>query len=112
MPSYKARKQIILEALQEITNAANGLWEVAADLEEMKIDPDMLNKAITALELFRDGAAAHIASAVQANEEAGANRLREPVRAAFNPEDWAKGSRDLGRRLMESFPNDTPESSS
>jgi hypothetical protein len=61
MPSYKARKQIILEALHEITKAANGLWEVAADLEEMKIDPDMLNKAITALELYRDGVAAHIA---------------------------------------------------
>ena len=61
MSSSIARKQIILEALQEITKAANGLWEVAADLEEMKIDPMMFNKAITALELFRDGTAAHIA---------------------------------------------------
>ena len=61
MPSSIARKQIILESLHEITKAANGLWEVAADLEEMKVSPDMLNKAITALELFRDGAAAHIA---------------------------------------------------
>ena len=61
MPSYKARKQIILEALHEITTVANALWEVAADLEEMKIDPMMFNKAITALELFRDGTAAHIA---------------------------------------------------
>ena len=61
MPTSTARKHIILESLHEITTAANKLWDVAADLDEMKIDPDMLNKAITALELFRDGAAAHIA---------------------------------------------------